>query len=41
MEFTVKVWGPGANKYIQMLEMVQNGATRFMNLQVVERRGMG
>ena len=31
MEFAVEVWDPTANKYIQMLEMVQNKAVRFVS----------
>ena len=38
MEFAVEVWDPTANKYIQMLEMVQNKAARFVsNLKRRER----
>ena len=31
MEFAVEVWDPTANKYIQMLAMVQNKAVRFVS----------
>ena len=31
MEFAVEVWDPTANKYIQMLEIVQNKAARFLS----------
>ena len=31
MEFAVEVWDPTANKYIQMLEMVQNKAASFVS----------
>ena len=31
MEFAVEVWDPAANKYIRMLEMVQNKAVRFVS----------